>query len=189
LPARAQTLLSLESKTALGDYHPQSIVADAMKRANTDDPLAGAQFADLMTWLPGRMLTKVDRASMAHSLEARPPLLDHQLVEWAGMLPSDFKIAHGERKRILKTALTPRLGEDYVTRPKRGFNMPVSDWLRDPESALNQRLKYSMTWRESGYVDENAVERMMKVHQNGGADCGQELWSVVMFDAFLKARP
>ncbi len=187
LPSQARAMLNPEARAALGDYHPQSVVAEAMAKGNGSCPLAAAQHADLLTWLPGRMLVKVDRTSMAHGLEARPPMLDHRLVEWAGLLPQDFKIKDGERKRILKAALAPRLGEEFVRRRKRGFDMPVSAWFRAAESPLADRLRRSKAWRESGFLDERTVANMLSAHQSGRRDWGQELWTVLMFDAFLRA--
>ncbi|MBT8471370.1 MAG: asparagine synthase (glutamine-hydrolyzing) [Marinicaulis sp.] len=190
LPSRASSLLSRDLTKSIGDYHPHSVIADAMSDANTDDPLACAQYADLMTWLPGRMLTKVDRASMAHSLEVRPPLLDHRLVEWAGLLPASFKLKDGASKRILKSALEPRLGAEYMARPKQGFDLPLDAWMRAKNDNPLDRLRASNAWRESGAINEKAVMRMMKSHAAGTSNCAQELWSVIMFDAFLKnAKP
>ena len=188
LPAQARAIVSGDLQTALNGYRPQSVVEEAFANAGAkDDPLAAAQHADLMTWLPGRMLVKVDRASMAYGLEARPPLLDYRLVEWAGLLPSGFKLTKGDRKRILKAALTPRLGAEYVNRPKQGFDMPVSNWFRRADSPFVARLSDSNRWRECGLIDAKAVEKMLAAHKAGARDCGQALWSVMMFDAFLQA--
>ena len=186
LPSRASKMLSADFRKVNGDYRPHSVIAEAMADANSDDPLACAQYADLMTWLPGRMLTQVDRASMAHSLEVRPPLLDHRLVEWAGLLPSSFKLRGGEGKRILKSAFESRLGSEFLARPKQGFDLPLDSWLRAKADNPIDRLRASNHWRESGAIDEQAVNWMMKEFVAGTANCAQELWSVIMFDAFLK---
>ena len=187
-PDEALAMASPEFLQRLGDYRPQSVIAAAMDEADTDDPLAAAQYADLMTWLPGRMLTKVDRASMAHGLEVRPPMLDIQFVEWAGTLPGDFKLNNGARKRVLKAAMTPRLGEDYVNRAKRGFDIPVAAWLRQSDSPLMARLLSAKAWRECGLVNVSAVEKMASAHKTGSRNHGQALWSVLMFDAFLRIK-
>lgn len=185
LPAQASALLSSDLKRALNGYRPQSVIAEAMADADTDDILSIAQHVDLMTWLPGRMLVKVDRTSMAHSLEARPPLIDHKLVEWCGLLPPSFKLHGGKRKRILKEALAPRLGRDYLNRPKQGFAPPIAQWLRRENGNPLERLHASKRWRECGLIDERTVGRMIRAHQSGRRDCAQALWSVLMFDAFL----
>lgn len=186
LPARAKAMLSRDLRRTLGGYSPHTVIEDAMSDANSDDPLSRLLHTDLMTWLPGRMLTKVDRASMAHSLEVRPPLLDHRFVEWAGGLPSRYKLHHGDRKRLLKAALAPRLGADYVNAPKQGFALPVDRWLRTETGNPFERLEASTAWRECGLIDEQAVRRLAKAHRAGAANAGQELWSVIMFDAFLR---
>ncbi len=186
LPARAFTMLNDDVKRALGGYHPRSVIADAMQASGADDPLSRALYADLVTWLPGRMLTKVDRTSMAHGLEARPPLLDHTLIEWAGALPSAYKLQHGQGKRVLKAAFAPRLGPNHIARRKQGFAAPLSQWLRRENANPALRLNASRHWREAGVFDEAAVERMIRRHQSGVADCAQEIWSVIMFDAFLR---
>lgn len=151
-----------------------------------DDPLTRMQMADLATWLPGRMLVKTDRAAMAHGLELRPPMLDHRLVEWALSLPPSFRLSDGETKRILKASQETRLPHDILYRPKRGFDLPVARWLRADRNNPVDRLSASEFWKDSGYFDTNAVDRMIVEHQQGRSDYGQELWTVLMFDAFLR---
>ncbi|WDI31370.1 asparagine synthase (glutamine-hydrolyzing) [Hyphococcus flavus] len=185
-PGRISGMLNKEFVRSLSGYTSQSVIEDAMNEANSDDPLARAQYADLTTWLPGRMLTKVDRTSMAHGLEVRPPLLNHSLVEWAGLMPGEFKLKGGEQKRLLKAAFSTRLGADYVNRKKQGFAPPLSQWMRRSGQNPLSRLETSRAWRECGIFNEHGIEKMMRAHQNGVADCAQELWSVIMFDAFLR---
>ena len=186
LPERARALLHPDLKKTLGGYRPQSVIAMAMGDATTNDPLSFAQHADLLTWLPGRMLTKIDRASMAHSLEVRPPFLDHKLVEWAGSLPASYKLHNGERKRVLKEALAPRLGREFLSRKKQGFDLPLAALMRSDNGNPLDRLEQSNAWRESGLIDERSVNKMARAHRSGASDCAQELWSVIMFDAFLR---
>lgn len=184
LPERVDEILSSDFKAALDGYRPESVVESTM-RHDDDHPLIAAQRADYATWLPGRMLTKVDRASMAHGLEVRPPLLDRKLVEWAGRLPPSFKLAGGAGKRVFKAALERRLPRDVLHRPKQGFAPPLADWLRAKDGPLS-RLSDSRAWRQSGLLNAGAVERMAAAHQRGRIDAGQELWTVIMFDAFLR---
>lgn len=186
LPACINAVFSPDFHRSLGDYDPREIITRAMGQSDSDDPLARAQYADFKTWLPGRMLTKVDRTSMANGLEVRPPFLDIDVVDLAGRFPSRFKLDYGTGKRILKSALLPRLGADYIARPKRGFGVPLDDWFRDETSALANRLKTSPHWHQSGFLNVEAVETLLASHQARRQNCGQELWSVLMFDAFLK---
>lgn len=187
LPGRINALLSPDFKRTLGGYRPESLIADAMDASGADDPLARAQYADLMTWLPGRMLAKVDRTSMAHGLEVRPPLLDHNIVEWAGALPPDYKLHRGAGKRVLKDAFVGRLGADFIARPKQGFAPPLAAWMRRSHNNPAFRLNASHEWRNCGLFNQKAVERMVRNHKSGRADCAQELWSVIMYDAFLRS--
>ncbi len=139
LPDRLSRMLSADFKAATRDYDPVSpmrIAAGAEKL----HPLDLAQKIDLETWLPGRMLTKVDRASMAHGLEVRAPFLDHRLVEWALSLPPEFRLAGGVGKLILKRAQEARVGSDILYRAKQGFSPPVAAWLR-AENGPAQRLR------------------------------------------------
>ncbi|MEQ8936110.1 MAG: asparagine synthase (glutamine-hydrolyzing), partial [Amphiplicatus sp.] len=182
LPGRMSRMMSADFRRLIGDYKSESVIEAAMdKEAH---PLVKAQQADFAAWLPGRMLTKLDRASMAHSLEARTPFLDHKLVEWAVSLPPAFKLADGTGKRILKSALEARLPEEILYRPKQGFALPLAGWLRARNSPL-MRLSTSNAWRQSGILDESAVMRAAEDHRQGRSDCSQELWTVLMFDAFL----
>ncbi len=185
LPQRIGRILSKDFVAALAGYEPESVVEAAMGR--DEHPLIAAQRVDLATWLPGRMLVKVDRAAMAHGLEVRPPLIDHRVVEWAGRLDPTFKLDGGAGKRVLKAALERRLPREILYRKKRGFAPPVADWLRRAGSPL-ERLKSSPAWRETGMLHSKAVEEMADSHRRGLADCAQELWTVVMFDAFLQQK-
>ena len=186
LPARAAMMLSGDLRKSLNRYRPQDVIANAMADADTEDDLSLAQYVDLMTWLPGRILTKTDRTSMAHGLEVRPPLLDHRLVEWAGLLPASYKLQNGERKRVLKEALAPRLGHDYLSRPKQGFDAPITTWLRRSANNPLHRLNASRHWRDCGLLNEAVIDKMAHEHISGAANFAQELWSVIMFDAFLR---
>ena len=107
-------------------------------RANQDDPLALIQYLDLKTYLVGDINTKVDRASMAHSLEVREPLMDHPLVEWLATLPSNLKLRGGEGKWLFKRALEPHLSREVLYRPKMGFAVPLASWFR---GSLRSRVR------------------------------------------------
>lgn len=187
LPNRVKRMLSRDFRRSLDGYDAASVVRDAITLEDVH-PLMAAQQADLATWLPGRMLVKVDRASMAHSLEVRPPLLDYKIVEWACRLDPEFKFAAGETKRVLKAALATRLPASVLTRKKRGFDLPVADWLRAKDGPL-ERLSTSQRWRDSGVIDQAAVDTMIAKHNARASDYSQELWTIIMYDAFLAASP
>jgi asparagine synthase (glutamine-hydrolysing) len=155
-------------------------------RAPTDDPLSIIQYVDFKTYLPGDILTKVDRASMAHSLEVRVPLLDHTFLEWASGLPSDLKLRGGEGKYILKKALEPHLPHDIMYRAKKGFSIPVAAWLRGPLRDAVRTAVLSPRMLDTGIFNRGFLEEMVSKHESGAADYSAPLWSLLMFEAFLR---
>ena len=118
-----------------------------MRAAKTDDDLSRAQYADMKTYLPGDILTKVDRTSMAVSLEVRAPIIDHEFMEWAAGIPAAMRLKGGEGKYIFKKALEPYLPHDVMYRDKMGFAVPISEWFRGP---LRQRVGDVAPERGSG---------------------------------------
>ena len=179
-------LFSPAFQRELGGYNAIEVFREHAQRAQTDDPLALIQYLDYKTWLVGDINTKVDRAAMAHSLEVREPLMDHQLIEWLATLPSDLKIQGGEGKAVFKKAFEPLLPNDVLYRPKMGFSVPLAKWLRGP---LAQRMRESVLsprMLDSGYFNATVLERMVKEHLSGQSDHSTPLWMLIMFDAFLR---
>jgi asparagine synthase (glutamine-hydrolysing) len=170
----------------LQGYRAVDVFRRHMKQAPTDSPLSLVQYLDIKTYLPGDILTKVDRASMAHALEVRVPLLDHNLVEWmAGMQPQ-MKLRGREGKYIFKKALEKHLPSDILYRPKMGFSGPLSDWVKGP---LKERVRDSLlgpTMTESGFFNQDFLEKMVANHQSGLRDHSTPIWSLLMFEAFLR---
>ena len=150
------------------------------------DPIAFVQYLDLKTWLPGDILTKVDRASMAHGLEVRVPLLDHQFVEWAARLPSAHKFNNREGKRILKHFAQTRVPPEVINRRKRGFDMPIADWLRGPLRGELRRAVLGERLADSGFFDPAVLQRLVDDHQGGRSNHARPLWALLMFEAFLR---
>ncbi len=184
--ADRQGLFSPAFETLLAGYDPASVLAGHAAEADTEDPLARAQYIDLMTWLPGRMLVKVDRASMAHGLEIRPPLLDHELVEWAAGLPAALKLRGMEGKVILKRALEPLVPHELLYRPKQGFTLPLAAWLRgELRPRLDALSREGGRLAETGFFDPGGLQRLVEAHVSGRRDHTPALWALLMFDAFL----
>jgi asparagine synthase (glutamine-hydrolysing) len=185
LPDRHRQMLAEDFLDGLRAHDPLRAFA-APIAGKALDPLSFVQTIDINSWLPGRMLTKVDRAAMAHGLEVRAPFLDHRLAEWAMTLPASFRLSAGVGKRILKAAIEPRISKDILYRPKQGFSPPTAAWLRDPKGPLT-RLRDSGAWRRDGALDAPMIEQMMTNHAAGVSDYSQELWAVIMYDAFLNS--
>ncbi|MCV2355491.1 amidotransferase 1, exosortase A system-associated [Paucibacter sp. B2R-40] len=178
-------LYSSSFKSQLGGYTAREVFERHAANAGTDDPLALIQYIDTHTYLVGDINTKVDRASMAHSLEVREPLMDHEIVEWLATLPSSMKIRGGETKYLLKKALEPHLPHDIMYRPKMGFSVPLAQWFRGP---LKDRLRQSVLGSrlaDTGIFDPTYLAHLVQAHQSGARDYSAPLWSLLMFDAFL----
>ncbi len=139
---------------------------------------------DLATWLPGMMLTKVDRTSMASGLEVRAPLLDYRLVDWGLSLPAGLKIRGGEGKLVLKRALEPWLPRAVLYRPKQGFAMPLGGVLRQEIDRVRSRLLGAAVLN-SGLFQPTGVARLLDEHASGRFDHAQLLWSLLVFQGFL----
>jgi len=151
-----------------------------------DHPLSLVQYLDFKTYLAGDILTKVDRASMAHSLEVRVPLLDHRLVEWAATIDPAQKLAGGNGKALLKRAMEPHLPQDVLYRRKMGFAVPLADWFRGP---LREPLWQTLTGDTiagTGIFDTDFLAEAFRRHQTGERDHSALLWSMLMFAGFLE---
>jgi asparagine synthase (glutamine-hydrolysing) len=151
-----------------------------------DHPLSRVQYLDMKTYLVGDILTKVDRASMAHALEVRVPLLDHKLVEWMSGLPPEMKLEGREGKALFKQALRPYLPDDILYRQKMGFAVPLASWFRGP---LRQRVRDAVLGNvlaDTGMFNTDFLREMVDQHQSGRRDYSASLWSLLMFESFLR---
>ncbi len=184
-PLRRQ-LFSPRLKADLGGYNAFEVFARHAARAGTDDPLALIQYLDLKTYLVGDINTKVDRASMAHSLEVREPLMDHPLVEWLATLPADLKIRGNEGKWLFKKALEPQLPEAVLYRPKMGFAVPLARWFRGPLKARVREALLGSTLADTGLFNRRTLEHLVAAHDSGARDYSSPIWTVLMFEAFLR---
>jgi len=180
------SLYSSAFKAELGGYSAVDVFHRHAAQAGTDDGLGLIQYLDLKTYLVGDINTKVDRASMAHSLEVREPLMDHPLVEWLATLPSSFKVKGNEGKRLLKQAMAPHLSHEVLYRAKMGFAVPLARWFRGPlrrpvrEALLGGRLA------ETGWFNAGYLAQLLAQHESGARDHSTPLWTLLMFDAFLR---
>ncbi len=172
-------------KARLGGYSAADVFRRHAARAGTDDPLALVQYLDLKTYLVGDINTKVDRASMAHSLEVREPLMDHPLVEWLASLPSSLKVRGQEGKVLLKKAMEPYLPAELMYRPKMGFAVPLATWFRGPLRARVRDAVLGPELADTGFFNTAYLRQLVDTHQSGLRDYSSPLWSLLMFQAFL----
>jgi len=184
--AQRDQLYSDAFKRQLQGYRAVELFRHHAERAPTEDPLARVQYIDMKTYLVGDILTKVDRASMAHALEVREPLLDHLLIEWASGLPADFKLRGQQGKYLLKRALEPHLSNEILYRDKMGFAVPLANWFRGP---LKERLRRSLlegVLADSGLFNGDSITQLVEQHQSGRRDHSAALWSLLMFESSLR---
>jgi asparagine synthase (glutamine-hydrolysing) len=178
-------LFSPAFKRRLGGYRAQDLLRGHMDRLGGEDPLRQIQYADLKTWLAGGILVKVDRASMANSLEVRSPLLDHRLVAYGLSLPAGDKIRDGRGKALLKDAMRGDIDIDLIERRKQGFSVPLARWFRGPLRTTIESLATSERLGDSGLFAMDEIASLVARHLSGRSDHATALWLLLMFDAFL----
>ena len=181
-PEERTALFSKSFRRSLQGHRAEDRYVTAMADAPARDALDRAQYADMKIWLPGDILTKVDRTSMAVSLEAREPLLDYRLVEFAAKLPASMRLRRGEGKWLMKRAMRGTLPDDILYRRKMGFVTPVSAWFRGPLSREAQRLA---GLADTGWFDRATLEKVGADHIAGRRDHGRLLWQLAMFEKAL----
>ena len=181
-----QQLVAPDFASRLGDYHPSKITLDAYARANGPDHLAKILYTDLTTFLPGGILVKVDRMSMANSLEVRAPILDREVIEFAATVPSAFKFKDGEKKHILKEAFKPLLPDDILYRKKMGFSVPLDSWLRNEIKAIAERYILKDNNGLCRYFKPAVIRQFWQQHQSGSYQHGTLLWSMLMFEMWYQ---
>ncbi|WP_176039102.1 asparagine synthase (glutamine-hydrolyzing) [Burkholderia multivorans] len=147
-----------------------------------------AMAIDTLTYLPTDILTKVDRAAMAVSLETRMPFLDHHVVEFAWRLPASLRLPEGQSKALLRRLLDRYVPTELIDRPKQGFCAPIDHWLRGALRDWADALLQPSRLRDEGFFDAAAVERLWRQHQAGRMNWQHQLWTVLMFQAWLDAQ-
>jgi asparagine synthase (glutamine-hydrolysing) len=184
---RRRALFAPELEAALDGYDPAARIPALIAESGTDDPLAQAQYVDINTWLAGDILTKVDRASMANSLEVRAPLLDCQLLEWGLSLPAPLKLCGGQGKYVFKKAMEPWLPRDVLYRPKQGFATSLGSLFRREATRIRARLLGEPLLSSGLFLRESLVQ-MIDEHGAGRFDHSMALWHLLVFEGFLASE-
>jgi len=185
-PTQRQSIYSDGMKGSLAGYQGESRMIDLMENAPAQDGLDQAQYADMKLWLPGDILTKVDRTSMAVCLEAREPLLDYRLMEFAAKLPTNLRVRKGQGKYLLKKSMERYLPEDILYRPKMGFVTPIAQWFRGPLADQARGIAGAGALSRMGWFDEQALGKVADDHISGKSDNSRLLWQLVMLDKSLE---
>lgn len=182
-----QQLYSAAFRSQLQGYDSRAVFDRHVRGREFPDALSMVQYLDLKTYLVGDILTKVDRASMAHSLEVRGPFLDYQFIEWAATLPTDYKLRGGVGKYLLKKALEPMLPNDILYRKKMGFAVPLARWFRGPLNKRVQALPDSPWLNADDIFDQSSLRKLVDRHLSGQRDFSMGIWSLLMLEGFLKS--
>jgi asparagine synthase (glutamine-hydrolysing) len=181
------TLVTERAKKALGSYHPSTQTVDKYNQADGQDHLSKILYTDMKTYLPGGILVKVDRMSMANSLEVRAPILDYKLMEFAATVPSRFKFKEGEKKYLLKEAFKKYLPDDILYRKKMGFSVPLASWLRNE---LKEIVEDKLITNSSGLTQifkQTEITKLWCEHIAKNKDHSTVLWSMLMFQMWWDA--
>jgi asparagine synthase (glutamine-hydrolysing) len=165
-------------------HQPWSDALSCLERPGMDR-LSALQYCDLHTYLPLDILTKVDRMAMAHSIEARPPLLDHKLVEFAATIPARFHIRDGSTKYLFKQAMRGLLPDDIIDRPKHGFAIPLASWFRSELAGFAREVLCSDRARQRGLFRTGYVERLISLHESG-RDIDLQLWTLLSLELWCE---
>jgi len=179
-------LFSDEFKHQLAGYKSREVFAKFVAGKEFSDPLRMIQYVDFKTYLPGDILTKVDRASMAHSLEVRVPFLDHEFVTWTAGVPTGQKLHSGTSKYILKESLKGKLADEILYRRKMGFAVPLDVWFRDSLQDRIADILNGPILMNSGIFNPGALTTIGKDHRSGRRNYSAILWALLMFEGFLR---
>jgi asparagine synthase (glutamine-hydrolysing) len=180
-------LYSGSFKSELQGYSSEEVFRGHLTACDTDDRLSMIQYLDMKTYLPGDILTKVDRASMANSLEVRVPILDPEFAAWACSLPSTWKLKGRQGKYLFKKALEGRVSDNILYREKMGFAVPLASWFRGPlRETVRERL-LGENMRDAGIFDVDYIERLLQQHMAGARDHSPPIWALLVFEGFRRA--
>jgi len=176
------SILSKDLKAQLREYDTADIFRDYYRRAGVADPLSRIQYVDIKTYLTDDILTKVDRASMANSLEVRCPLLDHKFMELVATMPSTLKLRGITGKYLFKQAFASELPHEILNRTKMGFAVPLASWFRN---GICDYAREFILERRDPYLSTPFIKKMWQQHQSGIRDRSGHLWNVLMFRLWL----
>lgn len=171
---------------AVAQRHPDELYRAVWESAKGVDDTDRALFGDFMTYLPDQLLAKADRASMAHSLEARSPLLDRALVEYAATIPTALRLKHFETKYVLKKVVQRFIPREVVYRRKRGFVMPAARWLRGELALYVRAALDNRTFFERGWVRPEFVRHILAEHFAGVQDWGEQIWTMLVLEVWAR---
>jgi len=165
---------------------PSPVLLEHLRLVREKDPVARLQYLDIKNYLPGDILTKVDRVTMAVSLEARVPLLDHHVVEFASSIPPEFHVKGRTTKYLLKKVAERLLPKDVVHRPKYGFAIPIGEWIRHQWFDMSHELILGKRARARGNFNSAFLQHVFLEHRLGRRDHGSTLWTLMILERWFR---
>ena len=181
-----QSLVKPDVAEQLAEYHPSQYTLDIYNKADGPDHLSKILYTDIKTYMTGDILVKVDRMSMANSLEVRAPILDYQVAEFAATLPSSQKYRDGEKKYLLKEVFKPFIPDSLLYRKKMGFSTPLDDWFREELKELSESLLLRAKFGINDIFESRVIDNLWQEHQIRKADHGIVLWSMLMYQMWFE---
>jgi asparagine synthase (glutamine-hydrolysing) len=185
-PAAKRHLYTDDFRKAVNGYDPLAAFRDAYRACGSLDPLDRSLYVDTQTYMIDDILTKVDRMSMAVSLEAREPLLDHKLLEFAASVPTALKLKDGRSKYLLRRILDRHLPPSITARKKSGFAAPIGEWLRGPLASMTSALLHDGRLRDRGLFNMSQVTRLWNEHRAGRGAHEHRLWQLIMLELWFR---
>ena len=185
-PEAKGQLYSDDFQRAVNGHDPFARLREVYRACPSRDPLDRSMYVDAHTYMIDDVLTKVDRMSMAVSLEAREPLLDHELLQFAARVPSALKLKNGQTKYLLRKVLETRVPRSILERPKSGFAAPIGDWLRGPLAPMVHELLLDGGLKERGIFNAPYVSRLWNEHRTGRQEHPHRLWQLVMLELWFR---
>ena len=175
-------LYTEEYRTTLVGSDPEAFFVDVFARTDAQNCTDAALNADVNLYLANDLLVKMDRATMAHALEARSPFLDHKLMEFVARLPTEFKLHGVQKKRLLKAMLRGQLPDVVLDRPKMGFSVPLAYWFRHELHDMAHDLLLSDRSMNRGYFNTTVIPQMLNQHCRGHEDHSDHLWNLLVLE-------
>jgi asparagine synthase (glutamine-hydrolysing) len=185
-PDAKARLYSSDFNASVRDSDPFAMFREAYSRCRSLDSVDRGLYVDVHTYMVDDILTKVDRMSMAVSLEAREPLLDHKLLEFAATVPTSLKLKDGRGKYLLRKVLERRVPPEILARGKQGFEAPIAEWLRGPLAPMADALLADGRQRDRGIFNDREVSRLWTEHRDGRADHRHRLWQLMMLELWFR---
>ena len=179
-PEERDRLYSDEYRALLSDCVPENMIRNAWQQASGTAMLDVMQEVDIMTYLPGDLIPKMDIATMAHALEARSPFLDHELMQMAASIPAELKLPGMRKKGLLRDAVAPWLPADILRRPKQGFCVPMASWLRNELREFAADILLDPLADSRGYFRRSEVENILDRHTGSEADHSKQIWMLLI---------